>query len=153
MTRRGFSSANGSGRMPLRGLKSAGASMPPVYSGIVPSLLPALSAPTSVSVVPSCVASSKDTELHALGAASDASAAKMTVLRNIELLLVRCPLLTLHSVGPKGLALDNLGQGVDLSGQGRTRQSSDGIGLRHESPKGVRELRPVVIRPGLPSDV
>src|SRR5262245_6620606 len=97
--------------------------MPPVYSGIVPSLLPPFSAPTSVSVVPSCVASSKDTALHAFGAASDASAAKMTVLRTIELLLVRCPLLTLHSVGPKGLALDNLGQGVNPSGQGRTRQS------------------------------
>ena len=47
--------------MPLPALKSPGGLMPPVYSGMVPSLLPAFSAPMGVSVVPSCLASSADT--------------------------------------------------------------------------------------------
>ena len=42
--------------------------MPPVYSGIVPSLLPAFSAPTGVSVVPSCFASSAETAAQRAGA-------------------------------------------------------------------------------------
>src|SRR4051812_17465598 len=62
MTTRGLSFSNGDGRMPLPFLNDAGASLrPPVYSGMVPSLLPAFSAPTAVSVVPSCFASSADT--------------------------------------------------------------------------------------------
>src|SRR6478736_7731815 len=59
ITRRGFSLANGFGRVPLPGLNSAGGVVrPPVHAGIVPSLLPACSAPTGVSVVPRALASS-----------------------------------------------------------------------------------------------
>ena len=55
----GFSAANGSGRMPSPALYPAGGVVrPPVYSGIVPALLPAFSAPIGVSVVPSFLASS-----------------------------------------------------------------------------------------------
>src|SRR4051812_38328859 len=90
MTRRGFSLAKGSGRNPLPVLKSAGALMPPVYSGMVPSLLPAFSAPVAVSVVPSCLASSAETALQAVGAASDASAAIINVLRNMIVFLSEC---------------------------------------------------------------
>jgi hypothetical protein len=58
----GFSLAKGSGRRPLPALNEAGALVsPPVYAGTAPSLLPAISAPTPVSVAPSLCASSVDT--------------------------------------------------------------------------------------------
>src|SRR4029077_6206449 len=83
MTRRGFSPANGSGRKPLPALKSAGALMPPVYSGIVPSLLPAFSAPTAVSVVPICLASSAETAANAAPLKIAAKLAASIVVRSM----------------------------------------------------------------------
>src|SRR5215471_14648329 len=65
---------------------------PPVYSGIVPSLLPAFSAPTAVSVVPSCLASSAEIAAHAAGANAAASAATIKVLRNMILFSSKCGL-------------------------------------------------------------
>src|SRR5678816_1064593 len=65
--RRGFSDANGSGRTPSPGLKPAGAVVrPPLYAGMVPAALPAFSAPTAVSVVPSVLASSAETAWAAI---------------------------------------------------------------------------------------
>src|SRR5437016_10548976 len=61
MEKSGLSSGNGSGRVFAPGpltKPGGGVVSPPVYSGIVPSLLPAFSAPKGVSVVPSCLASS-----------------------------------------------------------------------------------------------
>ena len=53
ITMRGFSDANGLGRMPSPGLNPAGGVVrPPVHAGIVPSLLAAFSAPIGVRVVP-----------------------------------------------------------------------------------------------------
>src|SRR4030095_13080055 len=69
--------------MPLPFLNDAGTSFkPPVYSGIVPSLLAAFSAPMLVSVVPSCFASSGEAAAKA-AVASDATARAMNVLRNM----------------------------------------------------------------------
>src|SRR5260221_11836129 len=59
---------------------------------MVPSLLPAFSAPTAVSVVPSCLASSADTAAHDAGALRDMSAATMIVLRNICCSSLECGL-------------------------------------------------------------
>ncbi len=89
IVRRGFSFANGSGRTVVPAWNPAGGLMPPVYSGIVPSLLPAFSAPTAVSDVPSCLASSAETAANALPAASDAMASAIRDLRNMSVLLVR----------------------------------------------------------------
>jgi hypothetical protein len=84
MTIRGFSLSNGDGRMPLPFLNDAGTSFrPPVYSGIVPSLLAAFSAPMLVSVVPSCFASSGEAAAKA-AVASDATARAMNVFRNMK---------------------------------------------------------------------
>ena len=89
MTRRGFSLSNGDGRMPLPFLNDAGISFsPPVYSGIVPSLLAAFSAPTAVSVVPSCFASSAETAASA-GAASDATRERDESLVEHDVVLLR----------------------------------------------------------------
>ena len=72
----GFSPANGSGRMPSPGLKPAGGVVrPPVYSGIVPALLPGFSAPIGVRVVPSFLASSAVTPACARPLKASASAA------------------------------------------------------------------------------
>ena len=66
MTRRGFSPANGFGADAAALLEAAGGVVsPPVYAGMVPSLLAAFSAPIGVSVVPSCLASSADTAASA----------------------------------------------------------------------------------------
>src|ERR1700755_745357 len=58
--------------------------MPPVYSGIVPSLLPAFFAPTEVSVVPSCFASSGETA-SALVLKIAAKPAASKVFRNMKI--------------------------------------------------------------------
>src|SRR6266496_2941339 len=87
---RGFSPANGSARKPSPFLQLAGGVVsPPVYSGIVPSLLPAFSAPTAVSVVPSCLASSADTAANAPFAHSAATATAINDLHNMIQLLLR----------------------------------------------------------------
>src|SRR5215813_1366379 len=89
MTRRGFSFSNGDDRMPLPFLNEAGGSFnPPVYSGIVPSLLPAFSAPTAVRVVPICFASSAETAASA-PVARDATANAMRDLLNMVASLER----------------------------------------------------------------
>jgi hypothetical protein len=59
MEKRGLSDAKGSGRQPEPGTKFGGGVVkPPVYGGIVPSALPAFSAPKGVRVVPNLAASS-----------------------------------------------------------------------------------------------
>src|SRR4030095_15780956 len=63
--------------------KPPGALIPPLYSGIVPSLLPAFSAPTGVSVVPSCLASSAGTAASAPVLKIAAKPAASNVMRNI----------------------------------------------------------------------
>ncbi|MNP82008.1 hypothetical protein D3C76_1805160 [compost metagenome] len=58
MENSGFSLAKGSGRTPLPLSNPAGAVVnPPVYAGMLPSLLPAISAPIGVRVTPNCLAS------------------------------------------------------------------------------------------------
>jgi hypothetical protein len=85
IVRRGFSSANGSTRKVEPFWNEAGAVMPPVYAGMVPSLLAAFSAPTAVSVVPSCFASSAVTAAHDWEAMAEA-ARMMMDLRMVRIL-------------------------------------------------------------------
>src|SRR3990167_4387239 len=61
MVNSGCSLGNGSERKPAPSAVPALAGRPPVQAGIEPSALPAISAPTGVSVVPSLAASSGDT--------------------------------------------------------------------------------------------
>src|SRR5690349_12056186 len=81
MENSGFSFANGSGRTFFVLSKPAGGVVrPPVYSGIVPSLLPALSAPTRVRVVPSLLASSAVTAACNAPACAASTAATINAL-------------------------------------------------------------------------
>jgi hypothetical protein len=83
----GFSPANGSGRMPLPALNSAGGVVsPPLYSGIVPAALPAFSAPTAVSVAPSFFASSGVTAAPTPPLNASTSAAAAIVLMDLDVM-------------------------------------------------------------------
>src|SRR4051812_1056658 len=59
--------------------------MPPVHAGIVPSLLPAISAPTGVSVVPSFAASAADT--FAAAVCADSEAARPIANRTVSFMI------------------------------------------------------------------
>ncbi|MCY1536247.1 hypothetical protein D9M68_716950 [compost metagenome] len=65
MVNSGCSLAKGLARKPLESTVPAFCGSPPVHSGMLPSALPAFSAPMGVSVVPSLAASSGDTAASA----------------------------------------------------------------------------------------
>ena len=82
MERMGFSSAKGSGRVPLPGRNVGGGRVrPPSYAGMLPSAFPARSAPTGVSASPSCLASSGEMPALAGGPISARSEAATNELR------------------------------------------------------------------------
>ncbi|MDT4875984.1 hypothetical protein FQZ97_1113950 [compost metagenome] len=61
MVNSGCSSAKGSARKPLASMAPALLGRPPVQAGMLPSALPAFSAPMGVRLEPSCAASSGET--------------------------------------------------------------------------------------------
>ncbi|MNQ35632.1 hypothetical protein D3C85_491230 [compost metagenome] len=65
MVNSGCSLAKGSERKPLESTAPASCGRPPFHAGMLPSALPAFSAPTGVSVVPNLAASSGDTAARA----------------------------------------------------------------------------------------
>jgi hypothetical protein len=79
----GLSAAYGSMRFCPAFQPAGGVVIPPVHSGIVPSLLAAFSAPTGVSSLPSFAASCSLTAAYALAAASAESASAAATARPI----------------------------------------------------------------------
>ncbi|MNN45024.1 hypothetical protein D3C81_1593390 [compost metagenome] len=91
MVNSGFSLANGSERKPLLSTEPAFFARPPVQAGMLPSALPAFSAPIGVSEVPSLAASLAETAAMTWVASRLSASAPVCSRIFFVVVIIACP--------------------------------------------------------------